>query len=318
MLCFLVSFSLSALIAPHEEKSFLLWMRQSNQFYTCEEYHFRLGIFLANSRFVREINSAKKTFRLGLNKFACYTPAEYKSLLGHISFPSLQRDQIIMNFKDDVPDTVDWREKGIVNEIKDQGNCGACWAFGTIQACESAYALANGKLNSCSEQNLIDCCTPMCSGCNGGFESRALDFILQKQNGLLNSENEYPYEAAEGTCRFDESKGINQIKSYIHGRQGDEDYLKTLSAQGVLDIAIDCSQASFQLYTGGIYDEPSCYKFAVNHAVGLIGYGTENGIDYWLVRNTFGKNWGEDGYIRMIRNKENRCGVATDPLLVYA
>lgn len=317
MFAFLASFAVSALIAQHEEKSFLSWMRRSNQFYTAEEYHFRLGVFLSNSRRVQEFNSGKKTFKVGLNKFACYTPAEYRTLLGHIPKSTATRSRIVKKFNGDVPDTVDWREKGIVNKIKDQASCGSCWAFGTIQACESAYALVHGKLNSCSEQNLVDCCTS-CSGCSGGLESSALEFIINDQKGYLNSEEDYPYKAVDGTCQFDASKGINQIKSYEHGQQGDEAYLQTLVAQGVCDIAIDAGQWSFQLYTTGIYDEPSCSSLFLDHAVGLVGYGTDGGVDYWLVRNSWGTTWGEKGYIRMSRNKNNQCGVATDALQAHA
>lgn len=317
MFAALVSFAVSALIAPHQEKSFLSWMRKSNQFYTGDEYHFRLGVFLANSQRVQEFNSAKKTFKVGLNKFACYTPAEYNALLGHIQPSTQNRERIVKKFKGDVPDSVDWRDKGIVNPIKDQAQCGSCWAFGTIQACESAYALAHGTLLSCSEQNLVDCCIS-CSGCNGGLESAALEFIINQQGGYLNSEDDYPYTAVDGTCKFDSTKGINKIVSYEHGKAGDEDYLKTLIAQGVCDIAIDASQWSFQLYTGGVYDEPSCSSSFLDHAVGLVGYGTDGGVDYWLVRNSWGTSWGEKGYIRMSRNKNNQCGVATDALQVHA
>lgn len=292
-------------------------MRKSNQFYTGDEYHFRLGVFLANSQRVQEFNSAQKTFKVGLNKFACYTPAEYKAILGRIQISKQPRQQIVNKFKGDVPDTVDWREKGIVNPVKDQASCGSCWAFGTIQACESAYALAHGQLLSCSEQNLVDCVTS-CYGCSGGLESSALDYIINEQDGYLNSEDDYPYKAVDGTCKFDSSKGINKIVTYEHGKQGDEDYLKTLSAQGVCDIAIDASQWSFQLYTSGIYDEPSCSSSFLDHAVGLVGYGTDDNVDYWLVRNSWGPSWGEKGYIRMIRNKSNQCGVATDALQVHA
>ena len=173
MFAFLVSLAFSALISQHEEKSFLSWMRRTNQIFTGDEYHLRLGIFLTNSRRVREFNSDKKTFKVGLNKFACYTPAEYKVLLGRRQLSMPSRQKIVNKFKGDEPDHVDWREKGIVNEVKNQGQCGSCWAFGTIQACESAYALSHGTLNICSEQDLVDC-VPDCQGCNGGVESTAL------------------------------------------------------------------------------------------------------------------------------------------------
>ncbi|OHS97642.1 Clan CA, family C1, cathepsin L-like cysteine peptidase [Tritrichomonas foetus] len=290
-------------------------MRNNNQFYNGEQYQFRLGVYLSNKRIIESHNAA--TFKIGLNKLACLTPSEYKALLGRKT-PNFKRTAIVKDLKSvKAPESVDWREKGIVNPVKDQSACGSCWAFGTVQACESAYALATGKLLSCSEQNLVDCVTS-CAGCSGGMESYALDYILESQDGWLMGEDDYPYEAVEGSCRFDKSKGIVQIKSYAHGKEGDEDYLKTLSSQGVCDVAINAGSYSFQLYTSGIYDEPSCSSYLLNHAVGLVGYGTENGVDYWIVRNSWGPAWGEAGYIRMSRNKDNQCGIASDALQVYA
>lgn len=317
MFAYLLSFACSALIAQHEEKSFLSWMRQTNQIFTGDEYQFRLGIFLSNQQRVKQFNSRnEKTFTVGINKFACLTESEYKSLLGHKPRSAL-RNKVIQRITKKADESVDWRTKGIVNAVKDQGQCGSCWAFGTVQACESAYALATGTLNVCSEQNLVDCVTE-CAGCSGGLESAALDYILTKQDGYLMGDEDYPYKAYEQTCKFDKSKGINQIKSYDHGKQGDEEYLAQLVSQGVCDVAIDASNWSFQLYSGGIYDESACSSVNLDHAVGLVGYGTENGVDYWIIRNSWGSSWGEKGYIRMIRNKSNQCGVASDALQVYA
>ncbi|KAK8842487.1 hypothetical protein M9Y10_026076 [Tritrichomonas musculus] len=317
MLSIFISLVSSIFVARHEEKSFLSWMRNTNQYYTNDEYHFRLGIFLANSRYIREFNSVKRSFKVGLNHLSCYTPSEYKALLGRTQFPTKSLQSIPKKINGDIPDSIDWREKNIVNEIRDQGQCGSCWAFGTIQACESAYALTHGILLSCSEQNLVDCCYA-CGGCTGGDESQALDYILNYQNGYLNSEDVYPYKAHQCDCTYDSSKGINKIKSYVHGIKDDEIYLQHLVAQGVCDIGIDASWISFHEYSSGIYDNPDCTGDSLSHAVGLVGYGAENGVEYWIVRNSWGKMWGEDGYVRMSRNKNNQCGVATEALQVYA
>lgn len=314
----LLSLTVSKIIAPLEEKSFLSWMRSTNQIYTGEEYHFRFGIFLANYRLVREFNSAKRTYKIGLNKFSCYTPSEYQVLLGHISTRTASNQRPKMNsIRDDVPESVDWREKNVVNEVKDQGNCGSCWSFGAVQASESAYAISYGQLNICSEQNLVDC-VKSCGGCSGGYDEKALDYIIDTQNGFLMSESDYPYQAAVSSCRFDSSKGINQIKSYETGTVGDEEYLKKMIAKGVCSVSINAGYSSFQSYSGGIYDNPDCMGLILNHTVGLVGYGTENGIDYWIVRNSWGKSWGEDGYIRMRRNDNDQCGIAIKPFLVHA
>ena len=317
MIAALLCVASASLYTVNEEKTFLAWMRSSNQIYTGDEYSLRFGIFMANSRLVEDHNR-KSTFKVGLNKFAAMTPAEYKALLGRR--PVVKRaTKPASELKDDPPASIDWRTSGVVNAVKDQGQCGSCWAFGTIQACESAYAIKNKKLFSLSEQNLVDCATGECQGCNGGLESAALDYILLEQGGFLMAEEDYPYKAVEGTCKFDGKKAIDCVESYRRGKAGDEEYLKTLvGTVGVADVAIDASHWSFQLYTGGIYDEPSCISTMLDHAVGCVGYGSENGVDYWIIRNSWGPNWGEDGYIRMVRNKHNQCGVASDALVPNA
>lgn len=317
MFAFLISFAFSVLYAKHEEKSFLSWMRTTNQIYTGDEYHLRFGIFLTNLRRIQEFNSAndKRSFRVGLNKFSCYTPSEYKVLLGFRRKPIPNRQKIITKKMND-PDQVDWRDKGVVNAVKNQGQCGSCWAFGSVQACESSYAIKYGTLYTCSEQNLVDC-VANCYGCNGGFISSTFNYILLVQNGLLNLEKDYPYKAEEDTCVFNLAKGVNKILSFEQGVAHDEDYLKSMVAKGVCAIGIDASQWSFQTYSGGVYDESECSSEFLDHAVGLVGYGSENGVDYWIVRNSWGPDWGEKGYIRMSRNKDNQCGVATETYLVH-
>lgn len=302
-----------------DEKSFVAWMRNTNQLYTGDEYHFRFGVWLSNKKLVQEHN-AHKSFHLALNKFAALTQAEYKSLLGRRPASFGSNAKVAQVSIKNAPESIDYREKNVVNTPKDQGACGSCWAFGTVQACESAYALAHGTLNVCSEQNLVDCADGRCSGCNGGMEVDAMEYILKKQDGLLMSEKDYPYKAIEtGKCSFDKTKGINKIIKYEHGKEGDETYLRDILAEkGVCDVAIDAGSYSFQLYSGGIYDEPSCSTYLLNHAVGCIGYGVDNGVDYWIVRNSWGASWGESGYIRMSRNKNNQCGIASDALVVFA
>jgi cathepsin L len=307
----------SVYVAPHEEKSFVSWMRSTSQIYTGAEYQLRFGIYLANAQFVRSHNAANRGFTVTLNKFAAWTPAEYKILLGRL--PSVRSTGALpAPVKSDPPASIDWRTKGIVNAIKNQGNCGSCWAFATIQACESAYALKHNTLYSCSEQNLVDCVTK-CYGCDGGMEIAAFLYIIKKQDGLLNLEADYPYTAVAGTCNYNTTKGVNKIASYQPVKEGDEAALQEMvGTVGVADIAIDASHKSFQLYSKGVYDEPECSINDLDHAVGCVGYGTEGSTPYWIVRNSWGANWGESGYIRMSRNKNNQCGVATNPYLPAA
>ena len=227
MLFIFLNFALSKIILnANDERKFLNWMRNYNTFYTGEEYHLRLGIFLTNIRFIQAYNNKKGiTFHLSMNKFSCFTPSEYKSLLG-LKIPVNFRKQPnnygnLFKNKVEVPDSIDWRESDVVISVKDQGNCGSCWAFSAIATSESAFALKSKSLISFSEQNLIDCCTD-CSGCKGGWPELALDFILNKQNGQFNAESDYPYKAVKGYCNYDSTKSIGKITNYIEIAAKDE------------------------------------------------------------------------------------------------
>lgn len=294
---------------PHEEKSFVSWMRDTNQIFVGDEYQHRLGIWLTAKRIVEDHNKLGK-FQLELNKFAHYTPAEYKALLGTnvVAKNYVEEDVDVTN------DAVDWRSKGVVNAIKDQGQCGSCWAFGGIQAQESQWAIKKGKLYSLSESNLVDCVTT-CSGCNGGLTQRAYTYVVNKQGGQFMLEDDYPYTPAEGTCKFNSAKAITKITGYEELNGGEKKLANYIAEKGPASIAIDASHYSFQLYHSGIYDEASCSSLFLDHEVGLVGYGTEGSTDFWIVRNSWGTSWGENGYVRMIRNKNNRCGVATEPII---
>ena len=308
MFALLASLASCAYYLQHEEKSFLSWMRSTNQFYTGDEYQTRFGIFLANSRLVKEHNAANKKFTLSLNKFAAYTPAEYKALLGFKM--DLAKRKAVKTQRKSNADSVDWRDKGVVNGIKDQAQCGSCWAFSAVQAAESANAISSGTLPSYSEQNLVDCVTK-CSGCNGGLMTEAYDHIISEQNGQFNLESDYKYTAVDGTCKFSQYSPVGKISRYTNIVEGDEDDLAAKVEQyGPVAVAIDASSYSFQLYSGGIYDEPSCSSYSLDHGVGCVGFGSENGTKYWIVRNSWGTSWGEKGYIKMLW-KDNQCGIAT-------
>jgi cathepsin L len=287
-------------------------MRETNNFFTGDEYKFRLGIFLQNKRMVQEFNRGGKTFKVALNKFAHFTPAEYRSLLGgRVSLEALPCKPSNVKANDDC----DWRNKNVVNAIKDQAQCGSCWAFSAIQTQESAYAIAHGKLYSLSEQNLVDCVTS-CYGCNGGWPYVALDYVKSKQGGMFNLEEDYPYTAKDGNCKFDSSKGYAQIQSYVSVESRNEkDLASKVSSLGPASVCIDASNWSFQLYSSGIYDEPACSSSSLDHAVGCVGYGSENGVNYWIIRNSWGTSWGEEGYMRLIKDKNNECGTATSAIV---
>lgn len=298
--------------SPAEEKSFLSWMRRTKNFYTGDEYFVRFGIYLSNQKLVREHNTnPNNKFKLAMNHLSTLTPSEYQTMLGFkpLAAGNLKHAQKIPTMRRN-EDEVDWRTKGAVNPVKNQGSCGSCWAFSAIQNCESAEFLTYNTLYTFSEQLLVDCDTTD-SGCHGGFPANAYEFILNHWGGKVMLDSDYPYKAVEGTCLYDKKKAIGHFTKYIQVKENDESDLAATCAQyGPVSIGIDASQYSFQLYSGGIYDEPHCNIFMLNHGVGLVGYGAEDGVQYWIVRNSWGETWGEEGYIRMIRGS-NQCGEAT-------
>lgn len=312
MLSFLLCFISSKVqLGLTEERQFLQWMRTNNKMYVGDDYHLRLGIFISNARYCQQFNKRKdRTFTVGINKFSCHTPAEYKSILGgHLSQTTKLEKSTISKSTKTAPDSLDWREKGIVNPIKDQGSCGSCWAFSTITTSEGAYALTSGQLLQFSEQNLVDC-VKTCYGCNGGWQDKGLDYILQSQNGQFNTEADYPYTAQDGKCSYQPEKAIGKITKYVKIESGNEDDLKEkVATYGVVAISISAGNTPFMAYWGGILDDDSCLY--VDHAVATVGYGSEDGVDFWIVRNSWGTTWGEQGYCRMIRNKNNKCFVAS-------
>ncbi|KAK8459867.1 hypothetical protein SEVIR_2G230100v4 [Setaria viridis] len=210
-----------------------------------------------------------------------------------------------------LPETKDWREDGIVSPVKNQGHCGSCWTFSTTGALEAAYTQATGKPISLSEQQLVDCAGAYNNfGCNGGLPSQAFEYI--KHNGGLDTEESYPYQGVNGVCHFkDANVGVKVLDS-INITLGAEDELK--DAVGLVrpvSVAFEVING-FRLYKSGVYTSDHCgtTPMDVNHAVLAVGYGVENGVPYWLIKNSWGADWGDEGYFKMEMGK-NMCGVAT-------
>lgn len=298
----------------NDEKRFLSFMRETSQFYTGDEYHMRFGIFLTNMRKIEEHNRGSSSYKLGINHLMALTPAEYRSLLG-TRYSQMERQPFTPTKS--APESLDWRDTpDVVANIKDQGQCGSCYIFSALQAVESANKLLYGELIVLSEQNIMDCAIldPYwgCYGCNGGLKHGVCNFARDIQKGFMR-EDEYPYHAVVETCKFEDKKKVSWFYNFKWDKIGDEESLKELVAEwGPASVAINAGLASFQLYKEGIYDDEKCDSMTLNHGVGVVGYGSQDGKDYWIVKNSWGRAWGMEGYIFMSRNKHDQCGITVD------
>lgn len=283
--------------------SFNTWLKHRNTFHRNMEF-----IDFHNQ------NTSNK-FQLGLNAFADMTFGEWRSTyLGYDrslhSHRSPKRN--VVSLKQTVaPQSVDWREKGAVTPVKNQGQCGSCWSFSATGSMEGAHFLKTGKLVSLSEQQLVDCSINEGNhGCNGGLMDYAFEYV--EDNNGIDSEKDYPYTAMDGACNTaKESKHSATFSSFVDVPHNNEDALKSAVAQQPVSVAIEADQPSFQFYKSGIFD--TACGTQLDHGVLAVGYGSENGMDYWLVKNSWGKVWGDNGYIKLARNiaaPEGQCGIA--------
>ncbi|KAK3007345.1 hypothetical protein RJ639_016829 [Escallonia herrerae] len=280
----------------------------------------RFQIFKDNFHFIDEQNAANRSFKLGLNRFADLTNEEYRSMYSGTKIDSKKRlangrrsDRYAPRADDSLPESVDWRSKGAVAPVKDQGSCGSCWAFSTIAAVEGINQIVTSDLVTLSEQELVDCDTTYNEGCNGGLMDYAFEFIIN--NGGIDSEEDYPYTARDGRCdQYRKNAKVVSIDSYEDVPENDEKALAKALVNQPVSVAIEAGGRDFQFYDSGIFTG-KCGT-ALDHGVAAVGYGTENGQDYWIVRNSWGASWGENGYIRMERNLKGtavgKCGIAME------
>jgi cathepsin L len=298
-------------ISIQDQALFQSWVKTQNKVYQSpEETNYRLSVFAKNAEFVRNWDALARGFSVGLNVFADLTNEEFRAAFNGMNISKVPGPNTL---KARVPASVDWRTKGVVTPIKNQGQCGSCWSFSTTGSVEGIHAISTGKLVSLSEQNLVDCSTPEGNmGCEGGLMDSAFQYIISNKG--IDTEASYPYTATgPNACRFNRANVGATISSYKDVVSGSESALQVAVAQQPTSVAIDASHMSFQLYTGGIYNEPACSSSQLDHGVLAVGYGVDSasGSPYWLVKNSWGTSWGMRGYIWMSRNKNNQCGIAT-------
>ncbi|KAL8111723.1 hypothetical protein AgCh_019435 [Apium graveolens] len=278
----------------------------------------RFNVFKSNVRHIHKVNKMDKPYKLQLNKFADMTNHEFRNSYGskvkhyRSLHGSRSKTEFMHENTDNLPPSVDWRKKGAVTPVKNQGQCGSCWAFSTIAGVEGINKIKTNKLVSLSEQELVDC-EPDNNGCNGGYMENAYEFI--KENGGITAETLYPYKAKDNKCdALKMNAPVVVIDGHENVPENDEDALMKAVANQPVSVAIDAGGSDFQFYKEGVFTGDCGTE--LDHGVAVVGYGTTlDGTKYWTVKNSWGPEWGEQGYIRMQRGidaEEGICGIAME------
>nr|ADQ74586.1 silicatein alpha 3 [Lubomirskia baikalensis] len=277
----------------------------------------RHSIWVANKKYIEHHNANADLFgyTLAMNGFGDLMSAEFTER--YLTHKHSQRSGL-QTFESPkgvtYADSLDWRTRGVVTSVQSQGQCGSSYAFAAAGALEGATALAADKLVALSEQNIIDCSVPYGNhGCSGGDVYTAFKYVVD--NGGIDTESSYPYKGKKSSCQYN-SKNVGAISTgVVKIASGSEtDLLSAVASVGPIAVAVDASVNAFMFYQSGVFDSSTCSTSKLNHAMLVTGYGSTNGKDYWLVKNSWGTGWGESGYIKMVRNKYNQCGIASDAL----
>ena len=291
--------------------------RFSKKYESIDEMKHRFQIFSDNFRHITLHNTLQhQNFSMSVNQFADLTQTEFQRLYVGSAKPTVGSYgcKPFTGTGAGTPDSIDWRQKGAVTSVKDQGQCGSCWTFSSTGAIEGAWAISEGHLLDLSEQQLVDCATGLAygsHGCSGGQINSAFKYVTQYGQCSL---NEYPYTAKDGTCQ--KCSSVVSISGCADVEPNNQLALKSAVAKQPVSVAIEADTKYFQFYSGGVLTSSSCGT-KLDHAVLIVGYGIETGQKYWLVKNSWGTSWGESGYVRIARtdstNDAGICGIALTP-----
>lgn len=320
----LIFISLFTSIKSYEDdwKKFTSFQQQFNKVYSnLDEVERRFTIFKNNLKTITTHNSLfNQNFTLGVNQFTDLTSDEFrKQYTTNIDTKvSNYGCKTFTNSTTNIPISMDWRKKNAVTSVKDQGQCGSCWAFSSTGSAEGAWSIKTGNLIELSEEQLVECATGIqygSHGCQGGQMEGAFKYLIQNGQCAL---SEYPYTSSK-TSDCKSCTKVAHFESCYNVKPDDQIVLKVAVAQQPISVAIEADTRYFQSYTGGIIDSSSCGT-SLDHGVLIVGYGEENGIKYWLLKNSWSQTWGEEGYFKILRsdstNDAGICGVAMDPSFI--
>jgi cathepsin L len=299
----------SALSEGDYQFLFTRWVAEHGRVYEFDQVFARYNQFKANLDLIAEHNAGNASWTMGMNQFGDMNGNEFKATVGGcLLAPREAKMPATQIIPSDVNDAVDWRTKGAVTPVKDQKQCGSCWAFSATGAIEGRVQIATSKLVSVSEQQLVDCAGSAGNqGCNGGLMSSAFTYLIGNKGS--NTEEGYPYTARDGQCKK-LTPLVSQIKSQKDVAKGNEAELVKAIQDGPVSVAIEADQSVFQFYKSGVLDDKKCGT-QLDHGVLAVGYDTDatSKKDYYIVKNSWGASWGNNGYIWLVRNK-NQCGIA--------
>ncbi|KAK6124200.1 hypothetical protein DH2020_042036 [Rehmannia glutinosa] len=297
------------------------WMAQHGRVYKdAQEKMKRFEIFKDNVQKIEAFNAGPdQGYKLRVNAFADMTDEEFKASLNGYKRqePEMMSASEHEHFRyadvRNVPKTLDWRKKGAVTPVKDQGlDCGSCWAFSAVASIEGINQIKTGKLVSLSEQELMDC-DKKDKSCGGGYMNTAFKFVVKNRG--LTTESNYPYRGKDGICDAKKaSKAAIRIAGYEKVPANNETALLQAVARQPVSVGVDASSFESRFYSNGVL-VGGCGT-ELDHGVTVVGYGkTKGGTKYWIVKNSWGKDWGENGYLRIKRGvtaKEGLCGIAME------
>ena len=267
--------------------------------YLSAERAYRAKVFEYNMKWAAKVNAEGHSWKVGATPFADMTNTEFATskMCGCMLKPTTTK--ISKNINVRPLEAIDWREKGAVSPVKNQGSCGSCWAFSATGSLEAGNFIANGKMVLVSEQQLVDC-DPKSHGCGGGLMTNAFEYVMKK--GLC-TEEDYPYHAKDEDCKDDKCTAAIHIKGYEEVAEFDGKALKAAVSKAPVSVAVEADSAVFQMYKSGVVDSDACGT-SLNHGVLAVGYTDE----YWIVKNSWGEKWGDNGYIK-IAYKETGAGI---------